>query len=289
MWQHTPVSIRGWLLLASAGFGVVHLVGELFGAPLLPSAELLAWVSLLGYVAVAGRHASTRVRLALAGGLAILGVLAAVRLLSTVDSSSSAGFQFLSPDRAPRSNALELAGDAVWEATPWLAAYACLALAAIFLPKRRTRAGIAVAALGIGVAVTYVGLEVWSRDAGLAAAIAAAPPLLVAVLAFAVGGQVSRWLPTAGLALLALAALSLLDDVLDRVRVVSFDAFLQPGLRYGTQESVAVVLSAPASPGAAAWALAPAIQLAAAVAVTAGCLRRPANDAPEADQPREAP
>jgi hypothetical protein len=170
-----------------------------------------------------------------------------------------------------------MAGNAVREAAPALVAYSCLALAALFLPKRRTRAGIAVAAVGIAVAVTYTGLELWSRDRGLAGAIAVVPPLLVAVLAFLAAGRVSRWLPTAGLALLGLAALWLLDDVLDHVFVYRSDAFLQPGIRYGTEESVAVVLAAPVGPVAAGWALAPVVQLAAAAAITAGCLyRRPA-------------
>lgn len=276
MWQHTPVSIRGWLLLACAAFGATYLVGELFGSPLLPSAELLAWVALAAYLAVAGRDAPMRVRLALAAGLVILGALAAISLFSTVDSGPSA-MGFLAFTEPPRESALDVAGDAVWDAVPALVAYGCLALAALFLPARRTRVGIAVAVVGIGLAVTYTVLELWGRD-GLASVFAAVPPLLVAVLAFVVAGRATPWVPTVGLALLGLAALSLLGDALDRVYLYPLyepDAFLQPGLRYSVQESAAVSLAEMVSPPALGIALAPVIQLAAAAVITAGCLRRP--------------
>jgi hypothetical protein len=282
VWQHTPVSIRGWLLLACAGFATTYLVGELFRTPLLPSAELLAWVALAAYLVVAGRDAPVRVRLALAAGLVILGALAAFPLLSTVESGSyRQGFVALS--QAPRESALDIAAEAVRDAVPVLVAYACLALAALFLPRRRTRAGIAVAVVGVCIAVTYAALEVWSRD-GLASVLAAVPPLLVAVLGFLVAGRISRWVPTIGLALLGLAALSLLGDVLDRVYLSPLykgEAFLEPGLRFGTEKSAAVSFGAVAGPPALGFALAPVIQLAAAAAITAGCLRRPTTP-PEA-------
>ncbi len=287
MWQHTPVSIRRWLLLACGAFGATYLVGELFGSPLLPSAELLAWVSLLAYVAVAGRDSPPRVRLALATGLVILGAIAAFSLFSTVDSGPS-GVSFLAFDEPPRESALDIAAEAVRDALPVLVAYACLALAALFLPKRRSRGGIAVAVSGIGVAVTYTVLELWSRD-GFASVFAAMPPLLVAVLAFLVAGRVSRWTATAGLALLGLAALSVLDDVLDRVYVNPTryaEVFLAPGLRYSVQESSAVSLSAMVDPPALGFTLAPAIQLAAAAAIAAGCLRRPAAPHEAAEEGR---
>jgi hypothetical protein len=288
VWQHTPVSTRGWLLLACGGFGATYLVGELFGSPLLPSAELLAWVCLVAYVVVAGRDAPVRVRLALAAGVVILGALAAFTFFSTVDAGPG-GLGFMALDEPPRESALDIAADAVREALPVLVAYACLALAALFLPKRRTRAGIAVAVVGIGVAVTYTVMELWSRD-GLASVFAAMPPLLVAVLAFLVAGRVWRWTAAAGLALLGVAALSVLGDVLDRVYVSPLnhgEVFLQPGLRYSVQESVAVSLSAVGGRPALGFALVPVIQLAAAAAIAAGCLRRPATP-PEVTEPGQS-
>lgn len=276
MWQHTSVSIRGWLLLACAGFGVAYLTGELFHSPLLPSAELLAWGALAAYLVVAGREAPVRVRLALAAGLVTLGALAATSLFSTVDSGSG-GLGFIALSEAPRESALNVAAEAVRDALPVLAAYACLALAALSLPKRRTRAGIVLALVGVAVAVTYTVLELWARD-GLASVFAAVPPLLVAVLAVLTAGRVARWVPTAGLVLLGLAALAVLDDVLDRVYVPfsEANAFLQPGLRYGSWETAAPSLTAAiAAPPALGSTLVPAIQIAAAAAITAGCLRRP--------------
>jgi hypothetical protein len=292
VWQHTRVSIKGWLLLACAGFTVTYLIGELFGTPLLPSAELLAWVALAAYLAVAGRDAPPRVRLALGAGLVILGGAAALSLLSTMDSGPN-GLQFLALGPPPRESALDVAAEAVRDAVPVLIAYACLALAGLFLPKRRTRVGIAVAGVGIGVAVTYAVLELSSRD-GLASVYAAVPPLLVAVLAFLVASRVSGWVSTAGLALLGLAALSLMGDVLDRVYISPFyepldeaGAFLEPGFRYGVEESAAVSLSAVVDPHALGFALTPVVQIAAAAAITAGCLsRRTAPpEAAEADEP----
>ncbi|WP_173057958.1 hypothetical protein [Phytohabitans houttuyneae] len=284
------MSIRGWLLLACAGFGVTHLVGELFGTPLLPSAELLAWVALAAYLAVAGRDAPLRVRLALGAGLVILIVLPAGALFSTVDSG---GFGWVALSEAPRQSALDVAAEAVREDAPVLIAYACLALAALFLPKRRTRAGIALAVVGIGVAVAYAAVEVWHRE-GFPPVLAAVPPLLVAVLAFLVASRVSSWVLRAGLALLGLAAVALLGDVLDRVYLYPFyepldggDAFLEPGFRYSTGNTAAPSLAATLDPPALGFALIPVIQLAAAAAITAGCLHRPATP-PEPSEPAQA-
>ncbi|MFD0741841.1 hypothetical protein ACFQ1L_08065 [Phytohabitans flavus] len=276
------MSIRGWLLLACGGFGATYLVGEFFGSPLLPAAELLAWVSLAAYLAVSGRGAPTRVRFALAAGVLILGAIEASSLLSTADGSRT-GMQFLTPDRVPERSALDTASDAVRHTMPALVAYACLALAALFLPKRRTRTSAAVAVAGIGIAVIYVGLEIWGRDGGLAAVLAAVPLLLVAVLAFLVAGRTPRWIPTAGLALLGLAALWMLDGVLDRVHVEPLVVFLDPGMRYQRHESVAVMLAAPVGLSITGLALAPAIQLAAAATITVGCLRRRAASPPPPD------
>jgi hypothetical protein len=265
--------MRGWLLLACAGFGATYLIGELFHSPLLPSAELLAWVALAAYLAVAGRDAPLRVRLALAAGLVILGGIAAASLFSTEDGGR---LGFLALSEAPRESALDVAAEASRDAVPVLAAYACLALAALFLPKRRTRAGIAVATVGVGVAVVYAVLEVWGRN-GLASVFAAVPPLLVAVLAFLTAGRVSRWLPTVGLALLGLAALALLGDVLDRVYVhppSRTDTFLAPGMTYEARDAVA--FGAVSGVPAVDSAVTTFVQLAAAAVVTAGCLRRPA-------------
>ncbi|MGN9913296.1 hypothetical protein ACTMTJ_37735 [Phytohabitans sp. LJ34] len=272
------MSIRGWLLLACAAFGATYLIGELFGSPILPSAELLAWVALAAYLAVAGRGAPLRVRLALASGLVILSALAAISLFSTVDSYPS-HFGVMAYTELPRQSALHVASSAVWDDVPALVAYGCLALAALFLPRRRTRVGIAVAVVGIGVAVTYTVLELWSRD-GLAPVFAAVPPLLVAVLAFLVAGRTTPWVPTVGLALLGLAALALVGNALDRVYLYPLyeaDAFLQPGLRYSVQESAAVSLAATVDAPTMGYALAPVIPLAAAAVITAACLRRPAQ------------
>lgn len=272
MWQHTPVSIRGWLLLACGCFGVTYIVGELFGSPLLPSAGLLAWLALVAYVLVAGREAPIRVRVALGAGLMILGAAAAAPLFSTVDSS--AGFFAYAPMRP--SNELAAAGDALRDAAPVLLAYACLAFAVLLLPARRpetgrSRAGVAVAVAGAGLAVVYTALEFWREDGGLAHAVATAPPFLVAALAFVAAGRTSRRVVTAGLALLGLAALWQVSEVLDRVLTVSADAFLEPGLRYGTY---LVPIDGSVWSASAGWALAAALQLVAAAVVTAGCLQR---------------
>lgn len=284
MWQHTPVSIRGWLLLACGGFGVTHVVGEFFGAPLLPSAGLLAWLSLVAYVLVAGRDAPLRVRIALGAGLMVLGVVAAAPLFSTVDSST--GVFAYAPLR--QSNELAAARDALWDAAPALLAYACLALAVLLLPARRpetrpySRAGVAVAVAGVGLAVVYTALELWAEGAGLAHAVAAAPPFLVAALAFVAAGRTPRRAVTAGLVLLGLAAVWQVSEVLDRVLIVPSDAFLEPGLRYG---SYLVAVGRPGAADSAGWALAVALQLVAAAAVTVGCLQRGAAPVAKAAPP----
>lgn len=279
MWQHTPVSIRGWLLLACGGFGATYLVGEFFGSPLLPSAELFAWGSLAACLVVAGDEAPGRVRLALGAGVVILGSLAALPLLSTVDGNAS-GLSY-AWTAAPRRTTLDAVTDAVRTAAPVLVGYVCLALATLFLPGRRTRAGTAVAVAGAGIAVTYAGLVIWSHDAEPAFVLAALPPLIVAVLAFLVAGRVSRRLSTAGLVLLGLATLVLLSDVLDHVWVFpSGDAFLQPGMSTYYTEAVLLPASAPFF---ATWSVAPALKLAAAATITAGCLHQAPSPTPPPD------
>lgn len=285
------MSIRGWLLLACAAFGAVYLLGEFFSSPILPSAELLAWVALAAYLLVAGRDAPVRVRLALAAGVVTLGVLVAASLRSTVDGAGSA-FIALSPAR--RESELDVAAEAVRESLPALTAYACLALAVIFLPRRnaktpqrRDRTGVVLTVVGVAAAVTYMILELSGR-VGLASIFAAVPPALVAVFAFATAGRVGRWLPAAGLAALGVAALILLSDVLDRVNVpqaLEANVFLQPGLRYSGADVPASSFAVTMAGRTAVLesALGPILQLAGAAAIAVACLRR--ADPPEAPGP----
>ncbi|MFY1700650.1 hypothetical protein ACN28G_02685 [Micromonospora sp. WMMA1923] len=86
------------LLLVAGVLSAVHLVGVLTTSPLLPSAEVLAWVALAGVALVAGASASWPVRLALLAvplGLAVPAAVAYLRHFVAEWNGEAGGYGFV--------------------------------------------------------------------------------------------------------------------------------------------------------------------------------------------------
>lgn len=254
-----------------AVFVIVHLVGDLYGTPLLPSASLFAWAALCGYVLATGRDAPRLTRVALLAGLLVFAGLAAAEAAAAPE----AGFQALSA----RQRTLDLA--AAWsqglrEIAPWLVGCACLTAAALTVGTRPPGGAGRIVAIGsVTVAVGAAAQKLSDRADDVAEWLAYPVPLLpltaLAVAAFVAAGRLTaRPLAMAGMGVVGLTALLLFDTALA--------GMWQWRAHDNSIAVVSVVLASTPDGGPHVWeAVAAAVPFLTAAAVTIGCLRRVAR------------